>query len=76
MAQEELIAELKKVLDTDKIILGTSRTLKAVKKGNVSKVFMCSNTSTEVKDDLTYYQGLLKSLMDVKKSLPHPWKSF
>ena len=52
------LTELKKLLDTDKIILGTSRTLKAVKRGEVAKVFTSANVPPSVKEDLSYYSGI------------------
>ena len=49
------LTELKKLLDTDKIILGTSRTLKAIKRGEIAKVFTSVNAPNSVKEDLNYY---------------------
>ncbi len=52
------ISELKKLLKTDKIILGTDRTLKLLKLGTADRVFLSSNCPEEVKKDIEYYAKL------------------
>ena len=61
MAVKEMdanISELKKLLKTDKIILGTDRTLKLLKLGTADRVFLSSNCPEEVKKDIEYYAKL------------------
>lgn len=62
MAKKEVIdtniAEIKKLLTTDKILIGTDKTKKALKRGQVAKVFLCSNVNQETREDIMYYQGL------------------
>lgn len=61
MAVKEMdanISELKKLLKTDKIILGTDRTLKLLKLGSADRVFLSSNCPEEVKKDIEYYAKL------------------
>jgi large subunit ribosomal protein L30e len=63
------IQELKKELNTDKILIGTDRTLKSLKQGNVIKVYLSNNVAEEVKQDIEYYAGLSKVEL---VSLPFP----
>ena len=61
MAVKEMdanISELKKLLKSDKIILGTDRTLKLLKLGTADRVFLSSNCPEEVKKDIEYYAKL------------------
>ena len=61
MAVKEMdanISELKRLLKTDKIILGTDRTLKLLKLGTADRVFLSSNCPEEVKKDIEYYAKL------------------
>jgi large subunit ribosomal protein L30e len=54
------IDDIKKALKEGKVIIGTSRTIKALKLGKVSKVFLTSNCPSDVKDDIEYYSKLGK----------------
>lgn len=61
MATKEIdanISELKKLLKADKIVLGTERTLKLLKLGNATLVFISSNCPEDVKKDVEYYAKL------------------
>ncbi|MEM1634420.1 MAG: ribosomal L7Ae/L30e/S12e/Gadd45 family protein [Nanopusillaceae archaeon] len=51
--------------DKDKIILGTKRTLKYLKLGKISKVYIASNTPKEIVEDIEYYSKL--SNIEIKK---------
>ncbi len=50
--------EIKKVLGTEKLIIGLERTMKALRKGELSKVFLASNAPTEAKGDLEHYKAI------------------
>ncbi len=52
--------EIKNALEAEKLIIGTERTLKELKKGNVSKVFVSANCPEDVREDLSYYSSLSK----------------
>ena len=61
MAVKEMdanISELKKLLKTERVILGTDRTLKLLKLGTADSVFLSSNCPEEVKKDIEYYAKL------------------
>ena len=55
------VAELKKLLGTDKLIIGTERTIKLLKTGKLAKVFVSYNVAKQVKEDIEYYSGLSKT---------------
>ncbi len=52
------IKEISEALEGDKVIIGTERTLKALKKGELKKVFLSSNTSSEVIEDVEKFAQL------------------
>jgi len=54
------IDDIKKGVKERKIIIGTSRTIKALKLGKISKVFLTSNCPSDVKEDIEYYSKLSK----------------
>ena len=50
--------DIKKLLKSDKLILGTELTLKSLKKGELEKVFLSSNCPSEIRDDIAHYTKL------------------
>ncbi|MEK6982952.1 MAG: ribosomal L7Ae/L30e/S12e/Gadd45 family protein [Nanoarchaeota archaeon] len=50
--------QIKKLLKSGDIIIGTERTIKNLKIGKVQKVFVSSNCPARLENDLTYYAGL------------------
>ncbi len=52
------IAELKKLLKTKRMIIGTDKTIKILRFGNAQKVFISSNCPAHVQKDITYYATL------------------
>ena len=50
-----MIAEIKKLLKQDKLILGLDLTTKALRNSKVNKVFYAKNTPEVVKQDLMHY---------------------
>ena len=54
------IEEIKKNLKTKKTVLGTELTIKQLKQGNLSKVFVSSNCPERVKKDLEHYSKVSK----------------
>jgi len=49
------ITEIKKLLGTKKLIIGSERTLKLLKTGKLAKVVIAKNTNKKMKDDIEYY---------------------
>jgi len=52
------IANIKKALEDKKIIIGTERALKALKKDRLRTIYITKNCPPQVSGDLTYYAKL------------------
>jgi len=53
--------EIRKLLGSEKLIIGTDRVLKSVKKGEAAKVILASNAPAELKTELLRYQTIAKT---------------
>lgn len=51
-------AEIKKMLKSSNVVIGTERAIKSLKLGKVQKVLVSSNCSASVEKDINYYAGL------------------
>ena len=51
-------AEIKKMLKSGSVVIGTERTMKNLKLGKVQKVLVSSNCPANVEKDINYYSGL------------------
>ena len=58
MAKKINAAEIKKILKSGNIIIGTDRTIKNLRNGKVEKVLISSNCPAKVEKDISYYAGL------------------
>lgn len=52
------LAEIKKMLKSDNLIIGTERTLKSLKIGKVERVILSSNCPPDVESDMNHYAGI------------------
>lgn len=52
--------EIRKLLGTDKIIIGTDRTMKALRSGKLSKVLIASNTTDAARTQISDLATLKK----------------
>ncbi|MFH1590015.1 MAG: ribosomal L7Ae/L30e/S12e/Gadd45 family protein [archaeon] len=52
------IAEIKKLLGNQKLIIGNERVLKNLRNDKIEKIFVSSNCSSEKLDDLKHYASL------------------
>lgn len=52
------IDDIKKILKSKSLVIGTGRTVKYLKTGKLSKVYVSSNCPDEIKNDLKYYGDL------------------
>ena len=50
--------DFKKLLKTDKVVLGTEQTLKLLKSGSTARVFISVNCPDTIKKDIEYYAKL------------------
>jgi len=53
-----MIEEIRKLLGSEKLLLGTDRTLKALRNGTLKKIYFASNVDKKVKEDVEYYKEL------------------
>lgn len=60
-AKSELVSQLKKLIENKKMVIGSSVTLKELKKGTVKRVFLSSNIPKKDKDDMEHYAKLSKA---------------
>ena len=51
-------SEIKKMLKSGNVIVGTERTMKGLKTGKVQKVLVSSNCPAKVEKDINYYASL------------------
>ena len=52
------INEIKKLQEEGKLVIGADRTIKNLKAGKTAKVFLSSNPSAELKEDVEHYAKL------------------
>jgi len=52
------IDDIKKLLKTNKLVIGTEKTIKKLKTGKLSKVYVSSNCPKNIREDLKYYGEL------------------
>ncbi len=67
---ESAIGEIKKSLKSGKIVIGSSSTLKNMKLGALSKVFVSSNAPQKIKNELDYL-GKLSNIDVVSLDVPN-----
>lgn len=51
-------SEIKKLLTSERLIIGAERTLKALRQGTLEKIYLSSNPAPQVKNDLERYTSL------------------
>ncbi|MBN2422831.1 ribosomal L7Ae/L30e/S12e/Gadd45 family protein [Candidatus Woesearchaeota archaeon] len=52
------IDNIKKLIKENKLIIGTEKTIKELKHGNLEKVYLSKNTPADVVEDINYYSKL------------------
>ena len=55
---EDHVAEIKKAMNSKTLVIGTDETMKLLKQGKLAKVFVTSNCSAAVADDVAYYGSM------------------
>ncbi|MDP2750727.1 MAG: ribosomal L7Ae/L30e/S12e/Gadd45 family protein [Nanoarchaeota archaeon] len=64
------VAQIKKAMEEKKLVIGTKETIKMVKYGKVSQVFLSENCPEEAKEDIHHLCGVGKVLV-TDLSLPN-----
>ena len=57
-AVKTTLAEIRKLAEAGKLILGTEKTVKELKTGGINKVFITSNCPDNVREDIGKYASL------------------
>lgn len=52
--------EIKKLLGTEKLLIGAKQTLKGLKKNSISKVFLAENCPEDIRAEITYLANFNK----------------
>ena len=52
--------EIKKLVKEKKLVIGTARVMKLIKKNNLARVYVSKNTPNKVRNDIAYYSKLGK----------------
>lgn len=55
---DEDIEEIRKLLKTKKLVIGTEKTLKNIKLGKVATVFLSANCPEKIAEDIDYYKKM------------------
>jgi large subunit ribosomal protein L30e len=55
------IDEIKKLLKSESLIIGTKQTIKELKASGLKKVFLANNCPEQVKEDIKHYSELSKT---------------
>ncbi len=65
MAKEQIVSAqvdaIQKALAQNKALLGTKQTLKQIKAGTISQVYLSTNVPSAVSDDVMHYAELTKT---------------
>jgi large subunit ribosomal protein L30e len=56
--KQESIKEIKKLIKTDKLVIGTEEVVKALKAGSIEKIYLCSNCPDSIKERIGHYAAL------------------
>ena len=61
MAKKVTTAEIKKLMKSGNVILGTERTLKGLRSGKVERILLSSNVAEKTEKDIGYYANLAQT---------------
>jgi len=53
-----MIDEIKKLLGSENLILGTDRTMKELRNGNLVKIFLASNADKKIVEDIEHFKKM------------------
>ncbi len=63
------IDEIRKLVGTKNLLIGTGRTIKNLKTGKLSRVYVSSNCPDNIKEDLNYYGDLSETpILELKQT--------
>ena len=70
MAKSITSTEIKKLLKSKSLVIGTENTLKRLKLGKIDRIILSSNCPDKVAENLSYYAGL-SNVETVKVAYPN-----
>lgn len=70
MVKKITTMEIRKLVKSKNLVIGTERTIRYLKLGKVDKVILSSNCPSKVAEDLSYYANLSKA-ETIKVSYPN-----
>ena len=56
--EDKILKEIRTILEKNKAVLGTERTMKKLKSGEIKKIFTASNCPENIKKDLQHYSKI------------------
>jgi ribosomal protein L30E len=65
-----MIEDIKKIIVTDKAVIGSNNVMKSLKLGALSKIYIASNCPKKLEGELRYYSELYKTEI-VKLDIPN-----
>lgn len=54
----DIVGEIKKLVKENKLVIGADETLKGLRTGKFTKIFLASNCSEQLKEDIMHYVGI------------------
>jgi large subunit ribosomal protein L30e len=54
----DFVSELKKLLKENKLVFGSDEVMKGLRTGRFSKIFLASNSSSQLKEDINSYASV------------------
>ncbi|MBR9693432.1 hypothetical protein GOV07_05940 [Candidatus Woesearchaeota archaeon] len=63
--------EIRKLLGSEKLVIGSDRVVKAIKQGTVAKVILASNAPEDLREQLGRYKGLGASFELADAGIPN-----
>ena len=54
------VSEIRKLLSSEKLVLGTERTMKKLKSGKLKKIYVSANCPSKIKETIKHYSELGK----------------
>ncbi|MGM5482601.1 MAG: ribosomal L7Ae/L30e/S12e/Gadd45 family protein [Nanobdellota archaeon] len=67
---EKGIQDIKSVLKTDKVVMGTEGTIKDIKQNRIATVYLSSNVPEDIEKEISYYAEI-NDFEVVKLSVPN-----
>ena len=70
MAERDELSEIKKLIKSGRLVIGTESTIKKLKADKVEKVWLSSNVPSMLKDDIARY-GKMSTVKVVSLGIPN-----